>query len=1187
MGTTRIHLPTSHSVSPKQRPFGVAPSVNKLHGRWVLNPQNELRQVFDLTAPARPVRTLPKRPVISDKPGWSAAETGFRTRFGHGLLNLVGQGNPAMAHLAEVEEINALESTTSSLSDEQLRAKTDEFKARLTGGESLHEIRPEAFAVAREACARVVKMRPRDVQILAGISLDEGQVAQMATGEGKTLAAVAPAYLNALKGKGVHVVTVNDTLATRDAAKMGPVYEFLGLSVDVTNSKKNVADKRQAYLADITYGSNDVFGFDYLSDLKAKHPDQRIDAREPYFALVDEVDQVLIDEANTPLIIASPGDEPSVDYRIFSNLVKSMRPLHDIRVDQDSHSVFLTESGMDYVNNELSLHESLKALKAAGPDAEASRYAMEWGRAAMESRQLIRKASEVELKIDKMDRQHPGFFGRMFQHVRSWLGLEVEYDPLQMRAMKGELKSLAAQREELMKPYPDYNLWAPAHMHRVGYLQSALEAQALFYRDEDYAVIPGPLDRLQERAGIDEAGLFQMAAEGVRVVVGGDTAPVYEAPSKEILIPAGLVEEDPPGAETIAELRQAFTQAQQANPGQQAPPEMKNLGLEVWRRIARDQRGQPLAEREIKLIDEFKGRIGEGRRLTLGLHQALEAKEGLKIRPENRTLASVQYPRFFSRYPKFAGMTGTALSAKDEFKEAFGLDVSVIPRHLPLRRDDLDDLTFRHRDARDRAAVAEAIEKFEEGVPVLLVTPKVEHNQEVSDLLTQAGIPHQVLNTKSVKNSTSEELSIVSRSGRSGSVLVATNMAGRGQDFKHDKINYKKLSIHLERLTRSGEAVSVRITKPSEAERLIEWLDLGQEQGHNIPWSYQKREPGSVQLLVGGEGPCDIEARQEFAGEGVAVIALGRNGARRIDDQVVGRTGRQGGPGESRFWNSLEDDTVVRHTDKKRLTDLKGRLQDRDPALTRVVEKAQFINEQVRLSARIDLQKYDGVLEPARKAFYKYRDQLVDSRPWEKSDSPLKLDQEFMKWASDSVSELALRELLATPSQPVHTISEDQVKAVLRADLPLEPARATEVLQRAGRSLGLELSVSPTQAVRPSDLIDIAGEGVEKVLDFARSDLSDAEVDQALQSGMLRGLDLGWASFLEAGELLKQSLQFQTLAEKDPFQEFKLRIHDTYVASVREMRAEGTRQTMRELIARAQAKVDQNRGETERPLSRG
>lgn len=1137
--------------------------------RWVLNSGKELVQTWEMMAPARPVNDLPIRPTIHDKPGWSAADTGLHTRVSNGLLQMVGRGNPATAQLAEVKQVNRLESQTAALTDEQLRAKTEEFKARLDSGESLKDVRAEAFAVAREACARVVGMRPRDVQILAGLSLDEGLVTQMATGEGKTLAAVAPAYLNALEGKGVHVVTVNETLAARDAAKMGPIYEFLGLSVDVTASGKSVAEKRQAYQADITYGSNDVFGFDYLSDLKAHHPDQRIGAREPNFALVDEVDQVLIDEANTPLIIATQGEEPSLDYRVFANLVKTMRPLSEIRVDPDSQSVFLTESGMDYVSNELNLHESLKALEAAGSDAEASRQAMDWGRAAMEARGLIRQAAEVELKIDKMDRKHPGFFGRLSQHLKSWVGLKVDYDPRQMRAMKAELKSLQEQRAQLMEPYPSYNLWDPVNMHRVSYLQSALEAQALFYRDEEYAVVPGPLERLQQRSGVEERSLFQLAAEGVRVKVDAEAqVPNYRAEEKQIVVPQMLTTGEEPSADALRELQGVFEEARRANPNQQEPPEMSNLGTEVWRRIASDTQGQPLAEREIKLIDEFKGRIGEGRRLTQGLHQALEAKEGLKIRPESRTLASIQYPRLFSRYPKFAGMTGTALSAKDEFKEAFGLEVAVIPRHLPLRREDLGDLTFTHKDERDRSAVADAIEKFEEGTPVLLVTPKVEHNQEVSELLTLAGIPHQVLNTKSVKDNTEEELRIVAQGGRSGSVIVATNMAGRGQDFKHDKVNYKKLAIHLEQAAREGRSPSVRLTKKEEAERLIEWLDLGADQGRNIAWSYQQEAPGSVRLILDSQTPADIDARRDFPGQGVAVIALGRNGARRIDEQVIGRTGRQGGPGESRFWNSLEDDTVVGHTDKQKLTELKHQFSGADPTLNQVVDKAQFINEQVRLSARIDLQKYDGVLEHARKAFYGYRNELVESR--------VNPQEEFLKWAGDSVSEMAMRELLATPSQPVSTVSEQQVEALLSADQPVDPARAQQALLGAGRRLGLEMPIQISESVRPSDLIDYAAEGVEQVMDFARSQLPQAELDEALRKGMLTGMDLGWASFLEAGDLLQTSLQLQTLAEKDPFLEFKHRIFDAYVSSVRQMRAEGTGRAMGQVIALAQAKERQN-----------
>ncbi|MEN2985075.1 MAG: preprotein translocase subunit SecA [Thermodesulfovibrionaceae bacterium] len=651
-----------------------------------------------------------------------------------------------------VDEINSLEPFFSSLSDEALKAKTEEFKERLYKGESLENLLKEAFATVREVAKRTLEMRHFDVQLIGGVVLHEGKIAEMKTGEGKTLVATLAAYLNALEGKGVHVVTVNDYLARRDVQWMGPIYHFLGLTVGVIQHDASflydpdfrVPDKRfdrlrpcsrkEAYLADITYGTNNEFGFDYLRD-NMRYSLEELCQRELNYAIVDEVDSILIDEARTPLIISGLSEESTEIYYAVNKVVKYLRPDEDFKLDEKLKTVILTEQG------------SRKAEK---------------------------------------------------------------------------LLNIA-------------NLYEPSNIHIVHHINQAIRAHYFFKKDVDYVVKDG----------------------------------------------------------------------------------------------------------KVIIVDEFTGRLLPGRRWSDGLHQAIEAKEGLKIEAENQTLATITFQNYFRMYRKLAGMTGTADTEAAEFAEIYNLEVVVIPTHKPMIRIDYPDLVYKTEKAKYEAVVREIEECYRVGRPVLVGTTSIEKSELLSRMLKKKGIPHSVLNAKYHD----KEAEIVAQAGRIGAVTIATNMAGRGTD----------------------------ILLGGNPEFLAREMLNGKE--------YDEEE--FKQALQKAKEICREEHKKVVALGGLHVIGTERHESRRIDNQLRGRAGRQGDPGSSRFYLSLEDE-LLRLFGGERLQSLMHflKIDENIPIenkmISKAIENAQKKVEAHNFEIRKHLLKYDDVINSQRKEIYTFRREVLE-----------------------------------------------------------------------------------------------------------------------------------------------------------------------------------------------------------------
>src|SRR5262245_24259314 len=638
-----------------------------------------------------------------------------------------------------VERINRLEDEIHVLSDDDLKGMTAEFKQELENGATLDDLLPDAFAVVREASRRTIGMRHFDVQLIGGVVLHDGKIAEMRTGEGKTLVATLPAYLHALEGKGVHVVTVNDYLANRDQEWMGQIYRFLGLSVGaiLTTMTPQSQERRDSYASDITYGTNNEFGFDYLRDNMV--PDLVYAVQRPlHYAIVDEVDNILIDEARTPLIISGQAEE-SVDlYVRFARAVPRLKPETDYTVDEKSRTVAITEEGID--------------------------------------------------KIERV------------------LGVDNIYDDMEM----------------------------------TRHLENALKAHAVFKLDKDYIVRDG----------------------------------------------------------------------------------------------------------EVLIVDEFTGRVLAGRRYSEGLHQALEAKEGVAIQRENRTLATITFQNYFRLYKKLAGMTGTAITEAEEFNKIYKLDVIAIPPNKPVERLDNTDLIYRSEDGKFNAVVAEIKERHEAGQPVLVGTTSVEISEHLSELLNFQGIPHNVLNAKQH----AREAQVVMPAGRRGAVTIATNMAGRGTDIKlgGDPAGY------VDEILRDRDIDPEFATEEDRQEALDEAKKL-----------------------------CDEDREKVVAAGGLYILGTEKHESRRIDNQLRGRSGRQGDPGESRFFVSLEDE-LMRRFGSDKVAGIMGRIgMDVDMPLeskivTGMLEQAQTKVEAHNFDIRKNVVEYDDVIARQREVVYADRHAVLE-----------------------------------------------------------------------------------------------------------------------------------------------------------------------------------------------------------------
>jgi len=627
-----------------------------------------------------------------------------------------------------IQRINQVESKVSPLSDDQLRAKTSELKERIERGESLDEILPEAFAVVREAAKRTLGERHFDVQLIGGIVLHEGKIAEMATGEGKTLVATLPAYLNALEGKGVHIVTVNDYLAKRDREWMGVIYRSLGLSVGVIVHELNDRERKEAYRCDITYGTNNEFGFDYLRD-NMKFDIEDYVQRELNYAIVDEVDSILIDEARTPLIISGPTEESTDKYYKINRVIPSLKQGKDYQLEEKSHTAFLTEEGV--------------------------------------------------------------------AHVEKLIHVE--------------------------------NLYDPRNIEILHHVNQALKAHTLFKRDVDYVVKEG----------------------------------------------------------------------------------------------------------EVVIVDEFTGRLMPGRRWSDGLHQAVEAKENVRIENENQTLATVTFQNYFRMFKKLAGMTGTADTEAAEFRKIYNLDVMVIPTNMPLVRSNYPDVIYKTEEEKFRAVVREIEELYRAGRPVLVGTISIEKSERLSHFLKKKGIPHNVLNAKHHEG----EAEIIAQAGRVGAMTISTNMAGRGTDI----------------LLGGNPKFLAKTMVDEEAD-----AEANQKALEKALTIVQKEKEKVIQL------------------GGLHVLGTERHEARRIDNQLRGRSGRQGDPGSSRFYLSLEDD-LLRIFGSDRISSIMGRLgmEEDQPIehnlVTKAIENAQRKVEAHNFEIRKHLLEYDNVMNQQREVIYSQR----------------------------------------------------------------------------------------------------------------------------------------------------------------------------------------------------------------------
>jgi len=813
-----------------------------------------------------------------------------------------------------VSAINALEPQIQKLSDVELRARTDLFRQRAASGESLDDLLVEAFATVREASRRVLNMRHFDVQLLGGIALHNGKIAEMRTGEGKTLVATLPAYLNTLAGKGVHVVTVNDYLASRDAEWMGKLYRFLGLSVGVNLSQMEHELKQQAYAADITYGTNSEFGFDYLRDNMVFQASERVQ-RGLTYAIVDEVDSILIDEARTPLIISGQAEDSTELYYRMNEIVPKLTRVKeengpgDFTVDEKAHQVLLTEVG----------HERAE--------------------------DLLTRA-----------------------------GLLPE----------------------------NGSLYDAANINLMHHLYAGLRAHSLFHRDQHYV-----------------------------------------AQNDEIII-----------------------------------------------------------------VDEFTGRLTPGRRWSDGLHQAIEAKEGVRIQRENQTLASITYQNYFRMYRKLAGMTGTADTEAYEFQQIYGLETVIMPTHMPMIREDRLDQVYRTAQEKYRAVINDISACYQSGQPVLVGTTSIENSELLANLLEKEKLPHQVLNAKQH----AREAEIIAQAGRPKMVTIATNMAGRGTDIvlggnPEPEINKIRNDSNL-----SDQDKEARVAEMRER-----WQKLHQE--------------------VIGAG-------------GLHIVGTERHESRRVDNQLRGRSGRQGDPGSSRFYLSLED-PLLRIFASDRVAAIMDRLKMPEgeaiehPWVTRAIENAQRKVEARNFDIRKQLLEYDDVSNDQRKVIYQQRNELLEATD-----------------ISDTICSMREGAIDAVISQHILPGSIDE-----QWDVPgLEKTLTGEFGLRLPIQEWLDREESLDEEHLRARIIEAANAYYEEKF----SSVEVQKVRDYERAIMLNFLDSHWREHLSALDHLRQGIHLRGYAQKNPKQEYKREAFELFSMMLDTVRAEVTRQLMIVQIQTAQ-----------------
>ncbi|SNR64475.1 protein translocase subunit secA [Methylobacillus rhizosphaerae] len=833
----------------------------------------------------------------------------FKKIFGSRNDRLVKQ------YAQNVRAINALEDAMQALTDEQLKAKTEEFKQRYQQGETLEKLLPEAFAVVREGGRRVLGMRHFDVQLIGGMVLNAGKISEMRTGEGKTLVATLPAYLNALSGKGVHVVTVNDYLARRDAEWMAKLYNFLGLSVGINLSQMPHDEKQKAYAADITYGTNNEFGFDYLRDNMVFTAEERVQ-RSLNYALVDEVDSILIDEARTPLIISGQADD-SVDLYLQMNSIAAKLVRQeteegegDFWVDEKSHQVLLSEQG----------HEHAEALLTeAGLLAEGS------------------------------------------------------------------------------------SLYDAANISLVHHMYAALRAQSLYHRDQHYVVRDG----------------------------------------------------------------------------------------------------------EIVIVDEFTGRMMAGRRWSDGLHQAVEAKEGVQIQKENQTLASITFQNYFRMYSKLSGMTGTADTEAYEFSQIYGLETVVIPTHRGLQRKDQMDKVYRTAKEKYQAVIEDIKECQKRGQPVLVGTTSIENSELISTVLTQAKLEHQVLNAKQHER----EAHIIAQAGRAGMITIATNMAGRGTD----------------------------IVLGGNPETEITAIEVDAE----IP------EADKAARIAKIRAEWQVQHDAVLAAGGLHIIGTERHESRRVDNQLRGRAGRQGDPGSSRFYLSLEDQ-LLRIFASDRVAAIMERLKMPEgeaiehPWVTRAIENAQRKVEGRNFDIRKQLLEYDDVSNDQRKVIYQQRNELLEAADVGETIAVMRVD--------------VINDLVATYIPPESLEEQWDIPGLeraLQADIGLEvPLQSM-----------LEENANLHEETIREHIVDAANAAY-----LAKEELASASVMRQFERAvMLQSVDNHWREHLAALDHLRQGIHLRSYAQKNPKQEYKREAFALFANLLDTIKREVTQVTM---LVKVQSEAD-------------
>ncbi len=846
-----------------------------------------------------------------------------------------------------LQRVNELAETTAELSDSELRSKIDEFRTRLAAGETVDDILPDAFAVVREVAYRAIGLRPYDVQVLGGVVLHQRRIAEMKTGEGKTLVATMPAYLNALVGK-VHIVTVNDYLARRDRHWMGPVYEALGLSVGLIQDGMDQDERRDAYACDITYGTNAQFGFDYLRDHMVLARHQKVQATHD-FAIVDEIDNILIDEARTPLIISGPIEQTARMFREFARVAKLFKPGEDYEVDEEHKRLTLTDAG-------------------------------------------IAKAEKV-LKIENYS------------------------DP----------RAITARQ----------------------HLETALRAREFFKRDREYIVKDG----------------------------------------------------------------------------------------------------------RVMIVDEFTGRLMPDRRYSGGLHQAIEAKENLSVQRESQTLAQITLQHYFRLYKGLAGMTGTAKTEEEEFKEIYGLDVVQIPTNRPLIREALPDVIYRTRKAKFEAVVDEVERLHKEARPVLIGTTSIDDSEKLSGMLKKRGLKHEVLNAKYHER----EAHIIAQAGRAGAITIATNMAGRGTDIvlgggaEHRAAQESDPQEDPEHFQQLVETYRQEAEK--ERERIVKPADPSSEYGKRAlnrisKWCEETGRPY-------GRDDWEDQLRQG----GLHVIGCQRHEARRIDDQLAGRTGRQGDPGSSCFFLSTEDD-LLRIFGGERIGSIMDRLgvKEGEPIthdlLSRAIRNAQKRVEERNFEIRKRLLDYDEVMARQRQTIYESREDLLFPSPEETPDDNAVWDR--LQQMGDEYAEALVERYVPPGSSPDADGCQDLAAEVARLS---ETEPSTEELARAKSW---------------EDLVARVQELFREQLERQRQRLAPHYLGAA-RSVLLRTLDENWRLHLLELDDVREGIGLRAYGGTNPLVEFRREAHRLF----QEMLVRSEEQAMRVLLS--PRLVIQQQGEQQAP----